>query len=205
MQEIDFMSVLHKSTKRDYLGRVNDTEYPKSKAAVLAKKFDFDYWDGDRRICYGGYKYIEGRWEKVAIKLIDHYKLDCNSRILDIGCGKGYLLYDLKKLLPGISVKGIDISNYALENSKDEIKDSLTLGNASYSIHIAIFFFLGLLLIEAVKAVGISVNFLNFASAVCFLISLVILFTDLISWYPNSGFSYMYLLRSNKSFLYFEY
>ena len=56
-----------------------------------------------------------------------------------------------------------------------------TFGNASYSIHIAIFFFLGLLLIEAVKAVGISVNFLNFASAVCFLISLVILFTDLIS------------------------
>ena len=131
MQEIDFMSVLHKSTKRDYLGRVNDIEYPKSKAAVLAKKFDFDYWDGDRRICYGGYRYMEGRWEKVAIKLINHYKLDCNSRILDIGCGKGYLLYDLKKLLPGISLKGIDISNYALENSKDEIKDSLTLGNAS--------------------------------------------------------------------------
>ena len=131
MQEIDFMSVLHKSTKRDYLGRVNDIEYPKSKAAALAKKFDFDYWDGDRRICYGGYKYMEGRWEKVAIKLINHYKLDCNSRILDIGCGKGYLLYDLKKLLPGISLKGIDISNYALENSKDEIKDSLTLGNAS--------------------------------------------------------------------------
>ena len=62
MKEIDFMSVLHKSSKRDYLSRVNDSEYPKHKAAELAKKFDYDYWDGDRRICYGGYNYIEGRW-----------------------------------------------------------------------------------------------------------------------------------------------
>jgi len=131
MQEIDFMTVLHKSTKRNYLERVNDIESPKSKAAKLAKKFDFDYWDGDRRICYGGYRYIEGRWEKVALKLMDHYKLNSNSRILDIGCGKGYLLYDLKKLIPGISLKGIDISKYALENSKEEVRDSLTLANAS--------------------------------------------------------------------------
>ena len=56
--EIDFMSALHKSTKRDYLARVNDKEFPKAKAAKLAKKFDFDYWDWDRRICYGGYNYI---------------------------------------------------------------------------------------------------------------------------------------------------
>ena len=75
MTEIDFMSVLHKSTKRDYLKRVNDKEYPKAKAAELAKKWDFDYWDGDRRVNYGGYSYIEGRWEKVAQKFIDYYKL----------------------------------------------------------------------------------------------------------------------------------
>ena len=66
MAEIDFMGLLHKSTQRDYLARVNDLEFPKAKAAVLAKQFDFDYWDGDRRICYGGYRYLEGRWEKVA-------------------------------------------------------------------------------------------------------------------------------------------
>ena len=69
---LDFMSPLHKSTKRDYLKRVNDPEFPKHKAASLAKKFDYDYWDGDRRICYGGYKYLEGRWQKVAEKLIRH-------------------------------------------------------------------------------------------------------------------------------------
>ena len=63
MSEIDFLSPLHKSTKRDYISRVIDKSYPKEKAAELAKKFDFDYWDGDRKICYGGYHYIEGRWE----------------------------------------------------------------------------------------------------------------------------------------------
>ena len=83
MREIDFMSTLHKSTKRDYLSRVNDSEYPKERASKLAKKFDFDYWDGNRKICYGGYKYIPGRWEKVVKKLIDYYKLDSKSKILD--------------------------------------------------------------------------------------------------------------------------
>ena len=90
MSEIDFMSVLHKSTKRDYLARVNDKEYPKARAAELAKKFDYDYWDGDRRICYGGYKYIPGRWENIAKAMQETYQLPSDAKILDVGCGKGY-------------------------------------------------------------------------------------------------------------------
>ena len=125
------MSALHKSTKRDYLARVNDLDFPKAKAAELAKKFDFDYWDGDRRINYGGYKYIEGRWEKVAKKMIDYYELPKKPKILDVGCGKGYLLYDFKKLLPGCEVYGIDISKYAIENSKEEIKEFIKEGNST--------------------------------------------------------------------------
>ena len=66
MGYVDFLSVIHKATSRDYLARVNDPDYPKHKAAELAKKWDYDYWDGDRRINYGGYRYIPGRWEKVA-------------------------------------------------------------------------------------------------------------------------------------------
>ncbi len=131
MNEIDFMSSLHKSTKRDYLKRVNDPVFPKFKAAELAKKFDFDYWDGDRRICYGGYKYIEGRWEKVARKMFDLYNLPEDAKILDIGCGKGYLLFDFLKILPDAEVYGIDISDYAIENSKEEIKGRLSVGNAT--------------------------------------------------------------------------
>ena len=79
--EKDFMSTIHKSAKRDYLARVNNVEFPKEKAAMLAKKWGYDYWDGDRRINYGGYKYIEGRWEKIAKKMIDEYDLKPNSKI----------------------------------------------------------------------------------------------------------------------------
>ena len=131
MSYIDFLSSIHKSTSRDYLARVNDPEFPKAKAADLAKKWDFDYWDGDRRINYGGYKYMEGRWEKVAKLMIDHYGLKAGDKILDIGCGKGFLLYDFTKILPGIEIYGIDVSKYALENSKEEIKDKLIYGNAT--------------------------------------------------------------------------
>ncbi|WP_341900504.1 class I SAM-dependent methyltransferase [Synechococcus sp. UW140] len=131
MAEIDFMSVLHKSTQRDYLARVNDPEFPKAKAAELAKKFDFDYWDGDRRICYGGYRYLEGRWEKVARAMAEHYELPAKPKILDIGCGKGFLLYDFLKVIPDAEIYGIDSSSYALANSKDEIRDRLQLGNAT--------------------------------------------------------------------------
>ena len=131
MSYIDFLSAVHKSTKRDYLARVNDSDFPKNKAADLAKKWDFDYWDGDRRINYGGYQYMEGRWEKVAKLMIDHYGLKAGDKILDIGCGKGFLLYDFTKILPGIEIYGIDVSKYALENSKEEIKDKLIYSNAT--------------------------------------------------------------------------
>ena len=131
MAEIDFMSSLHKSTKRDYLARVNDKKFPKAKAAKLAKKWGFDYWDGDRRINYGGYKYIRNRWNPIINKLIDYYKLPQDAKILDIGCGKGFFLYDFFQLRPKSDINGIDISNYALKNCKPEIKEKLRLGNAT--------------------------------------------------------------------------
>jgi SAM-dependent methyltransferase len=131
MAYIDFLSAVHKSTKRDYLARVNDPEFPKPKAAELAKKWDFDYWDGDRRICYGGYRYMEGRWEPVARAMVEHYGIKPGDRILDVGCGKGFLLHDFTKVVPGVVVEGIDISEYAIANAKPEIKEHLTIGNAT--------------------------------------------------------------------------
>lgn len=128
---VDFMSVLHRATKRDYLARVNDPEYPKPRAAELAKKWDHDYWDGDRRVNYGGYRYMEGRWEKVARRMAEHYDIRPGDRILDVGCGKGFLLYDFTKVVPGVEVTGIDISTYALENGKEEVRDRLCLGDAA--------------------------------------------------------------------------
>jgi len=131
MPYIDFLSGVHKSTNRDYLARVNDAEFPKAKAAVMAKKWGFDYWDGDRRINYGGYKYMEGRWEKVAKVMADHYGLKAGDKVLDIGCGKGFLMFDFTKVVPGIEMYGIDVSSYAIANAKEEIRDRILEGNAT--------------------------------------------------------------------------
>ena len=131
MAYIDFISVIHNSTTRDYLTRVNNPDYPKAKAAKLAKQWGYDYWDGNRGINYGGYHYMEGRWEKVAREMVKHYKLPKNPKILDVGCGKGYLLFDFLKVIPDAEIFGIDISNYAIENSKKEIRKNLQTGNAT--------------------------------------------------------------------------
>ena len=131
MAKVDFMSKLHKKQKRDYLARVNDKEFPKPKAASLAKKYDFDYWDGDRRINYGGYRYIIDRWKPVAEAMIDYYNLNDECKILDVGCGKGFLLYEFSKILPNSKLYGLDISDYAIKNSKEEIRSNLIQGNSN--------------------------------------------------------------------------
>jgi protein-L-isoaspartate(D-aspartate) O-methyltransferase len=131
MAYIDLLSAIHKSTQRDYLARVNDPDFPKAKAAVLSKQWGFDYWDGDRKICYGGYRYIEGRWEKVARAMVEQYDIQPGDKILDVGCGKGFLLYDFTKVVPDLELHGIDISEYAIANAKQEIKDRLQAGNAT--------------------------------------------------------------------------
>lgn len=125
---INFLEAHHKKTKRNYLERVNKID--KATSALKAKKWDYDYWDGSRDINYGGYHYDQ-RWVPIAQKMISHYNLNEDSKILDIGCGKGFLLYEFKRLLPNCEITGLDISKYAIENSKVEIKDNLILGNAS--------------------------------------------------------------------------
>jgi len=93
----------------------------------VAKRYDHQYWDGERRFGYGGYKFLPGRWTNVAAMLIETYQLSTSSKVLDLGCGKGYLLYELTQILPGIEVRGLDLSRYAIENSKREIKPSLNV------------------------------------------------------------------------------
>jgi ubiquinone/menaquinone biosynthesis C-methylase UbiE len=128
MAKIEFVSLVHKKTKRDYLKRI--MEFPKAEAAKIAKKFDSDYWDGDRKFGYGGYRY-DGRWRVVAERMVSHYGIKPGDSILDIGCGKGFLLYDFLQIVPGINVIGIDVSRYAIENAKEEVKPYLHIGNAN--------------------------------------------------------------------------
>ena len=122
----NFVTPLHKQTKRNYVERMTNN---KVYCSEVAKKYSKEYWDGDRKFGYGGYKYIPGRWKPVAEKLIKTYKLDSKSKILDAGCGKGYLLFEIKKILPKIDIHGFDISKYAIKNSKKEIKKILFVRN----------------------------------------------------------------------------
>lgn len=119
---VNFVTPTHKKTKRKFIERMVDDKVACMKTS---KQYGFDYWDGKRRFGYGGYKYIPGYHKKLATKMIDRYSLNNNSKILDIGCGKGFLIYELKKILKKIDIKGIDKSKYAIRNAKKEIKESI--------------------------------------------------------------------------------
>ncbi len=128
MSFIDFISKIHKSTPRNYLQRV--VECDKAECAAISKKFGFEYFDGDRKYGYGGYRY-DGRWRAFAELIIQHYGLKPGHKVLDIGCGKGFLVKDLMEVLPGLDVYGIDISEYAIQNAMPEVKDRLRVGTAA--------------------------------------------------------------------------
>lgn len=115
------------STKRNLTKRNN---LKSKKIQNIARKFGKDYFDGKREYGYGGYYYHKKFWTKVVKDFKKFYHLTNKSKILDIGCGKGFMIYDLKKLLPKAKIKGIDISKYAIKNSKKEVKHLLNLGNA---------------------------------------------------------------------------
>lgn len=123
---LNVVTPLHKKTKRDYIGRMMDD---KVHCMLKAKEYEFDYWDGDRRYGYGGYKY-DGRWKAVAEKLIDIYHLKPNAKILDAGCGKAHLLYELKQLLPKAEIHGFDISKHGISDAPEAIRGSLTIHRA---------------------------------------------------------------------------
>jgi len=120
-QLLSVVTPLHKRTTRDYLARMIDD---KVHCMRKAKEYEFDYWDGDRRYGYGGYRY-DGRWKVVAQQLIDHYQLGPNARILDVGCGKAHLLHELKQLLPGADVTGFDVSQHGLADAPEPIRPYL--------------------------------------------------------------------------------
>lgn len=118
-------------------------DYPRSKRNVdargqektqedreLARQFGHAFFDGDRSHGYGGFQYHPRFWQPVVPTFQKHFSLDENSSVLDVGCAKGFMLHDIRELIPGIKVAGIDISDYAISHAKDEIKDVLQVGDA---------------------------------------------------------------------------
>ena len=124
---VNYVIPLHQATRRTYIDRMMDE---KVHCMIKAKQYEYDYWDGDRRYGYGGYKYMPGHWKPVAESLIENYKLDNDSSVLDVGCGKAYLLHEMKLILPGLRVVGFDISNHGLSDSRPEIRDNLFIARA---------------------------------------------------------------------------
>lgn len=117
-----FITPYHKKTKRNYLERMLDN---KVECMKISKKYGKDYWDGDRRFGYGGYKYIPNYFKDLAKNIIYYYDLNNQSKIIDLGCGKGFLIYEIKRILKKIKIVGLDISSYAIKNSKIEIKKNI--------------------------------------------------------------------------------
>ena len=126
-KEIDLLKNYPKA-KRDLSKRLESkTEEVRS----VARKFDKEFFDGERKFGYGGFSYNSKYWSEVVRDFIDYYNLDDGSKILDVGCAKGFMIYDFFRLNPNLDLHGIDISKYAIENSVTEINHKLQVANAT--------------------------------------------------------------------------
>src|SRR5207249_4636113 len=94
----------------------------------LSRRFGRDYFDGTRLHGYGGYQYHPRFWQATVERIRDFYRLDDTARLLDVGCAKGFMLHDFKELMPGLTVAGVDISEYAVEHAAAAVKPYLCVG-----------------------------------------------------------------------------
>ncbi len=126
-KEIDLL-VNYPKTKRNLEERVSSkTEADRA----IARQFGRDFFDGDRKHGYGGFNYQPRFWQPVIPTFQNYWKLNASSSVLDVGCAKGFMLHDLAELIPGITVKGVDISQYAIENAIENMRPHVQTANAT--------------------------------------------------------------------------
>lgn len=125
MAEVNLLARYPKA-KRDVRARLGN----KDENRRLAMQFGKEYFDGTREQGYGGYRY-DGRWVPIAEDIVRHFGLKAGDRVLDVGCGKGFLVKDLMKVCPGLEAFGVDISEYAVEHCEPEVHGRLRVGNAT--------------------------------------------------------------------------
>ena len=143
MPEIDLMS-RYPQTKREKI--INERIAVSEEERFIAQQFGKEYFDGPRRLGLGGYYYNQKYFRPVVEDMIEHYGLTSKSSVLDVGCGKGFMLYDFTQSLPGITIAGIDISDYCLENAVEEVKpyikkascDNLPFEDRSFDLVVSI-------------------------------------------------------------------
>ena len=125
-QEIDLL-INYPRTKRN----VEERGATKTEAVrAIARRFDKEFFDGDRQHGYGGFNYNPRFWQPTVPTMRDHFKLDVNSSLLDVGCAKGFMMHDFAQLIPGITVKGIDVSQYAIDTAIDDMKPHVMVADA---------------------------------------------------------------------------
>ena len=124
MSEVDLLDRYPRTT-RDIAARAAAVPAQRE----VAKRFAWEYFDGERAQGYGGYRY-DGRWMPVVERIRDHYGLRSGDHVLDVGCAKGFLLHDFRQVVPGIRVTGLDISGYALSQAMEDVRFCVVLGSA---------------------------------------------------------------------------
>ena len=97
---------------------------------AIARQFGREFFDGDRRYGYGGFNYNPKFWSGVVRDIAEYWNIKLDESLLDVGCAKGFMLFDFLEMKLNLKLCGLDISEYAIRNSKNEVKDSLILGNA---------------------------------------------------------------------------
>lgn len=127
-KEIDLMANYPRSKRN-----VDERGATKTEAdRALARKFGKEFFDGDRSHGYGGFSYMPRFWQPVIPTFQAHWGLTAASSVLDVGCAKGFMLHDFAELIPGITVKGIDISSYAIENAMEDMRPHVQVADATH-------------------------------------------------------------------------
>jgi ubiquinone/menaquinone biosynthesis C-methylase UbiE len=124
--EVDLLQHYPKIS-RNLEARVADKS---DEARAIAREFGEEFFDGDRKFGYGGFRYDQKYWSPVIPDFEAHFGSLSGKSVLDVGCAKGFMLHDLQRLVPGVEVAGIDISNYAIQNSLPEVKQFLQVADA---------------------------------------------------------------------------
>jgi len=124
--EIDLLKNYPKP-KRDLEARVQSKTLEQQK---IARKFEEEFFDGDRDHGYGGFYYNPRFWQPVIPSFQKHWNIKSGESLLDIGCAKGFMLHDFNEIIPGLELQGIDISNYAIKNGIDSMRDQLQVASA---------------------------------------------------------------------------
>jgi SAM-dependent methyltransferase len=125
--EIDLLANYPKSKRKVKERGASKTEADRA----VARRFGKDFFDGERKHGYGGFSYMPRFWQPVIPTFQRHFELDATSQVLDVGCAKGFMMHDMAELIPGIQIKGIDISDYAIENTIEDMKPHVLVANAT--------------------------------------------------------------------------